>query len=564
MILDFVAKTGAYTLRVPRAQSEKVQSLIKVHGFDFSVPASTPDTAVLFTKEPFAAAGFAERYGTDGAKAQLAEINGRVADSWRDSSDARIRCPAGEELMPFQRASIAYALGRRNTLVADQPGLGKTPIAICFANEIRAKRVLVICPANIRGQWVSRIRRWTTMDWPYIVYPIFHGRHGVNPGAQWTIVSYDLAGTPEIGRALAAGTYDLVILDEAHYLKTVEAHRTRAIFGDHTGWCRKVQHENPQHPKMITGWDKLFPALASRCGAILALTGTPLPNRPRECYTLAKHMCFDAIDFMTEDSFKERFNPTARITGQRADGTEYIYTREEVGRASELQTRLRANFMVRHLKRDVLPQLNIPRYDLVYVDETSAVKQVLAAEGLLEIDISLLEKNDIQTMGVWAVVRRLMGIAIAPQVAEYATMCLDGGEEKLTIFAWHTAVLDILEERLSKFGVVRIDGSTSGPQRVARVKAFVEKPEIQIILGNTMALGVGVDDLQKVCDHALLAEPDPVPGTNQQAVDRLDRIGQKGTVQADLFVAPKSLLEKILASSLRKLRDTTKVLDERT
>lgn len=561
MILDFVAKTGAYTLRVPRAQSEKIQSLIKVHGFDFSMTASTAETAILFTKEPYAAAAFV-KYGTDAAKAQLAIMAAMIADSWSPDSDAHIRCPADEELMPFQRASVVYALKRRNTLVADQPGLGKTPIAICFANEIRAKRVLVICPANIRDQWVKRIRRWSVMQWPYIVYPIYQSRHGVHPQAHWTVVSYDLAGTAAIGAALAAGTYDLVILDEAHYLKTVDAHRTRAIFGDRTGWCRKVEHADEKHPKMITGWTKLFPALASRCGAVLALTGTPLPNRPREAYVIAKNLCFDAIDFMTEDAFTERFNPVARLTGERNDGTEYTYTREEVGRASELQSRLRANFMVRHLKRDVLPQLKIPRYDLVYVDETSAVKQALEAEGMLDIDFSLLEKHDIEAMGVWAVVRHQMGVAIAPQVAEYAAMCLDGGEEKLVIFAWHKAVLDILQERLSKFGVVRIDGSTSGLQRAARVKAFVENPATQIIMGNTMALGLGTDDLQKVCDHVLLAEPDPVPGSNEQAVDRLDRIGQKGTVQADFFVAPKSILEKILASSLRKRHNTHEALDK--
>jgi superfamily II DNA or RNA helicase len=64
------------------------------------------------------------------------------------------------------------------------------------------------------------------MRWPYIVYPILKSSRGVHPTAEWTIVSYDLARTEAIGRALAAGTYDLIILDEAHMLKTVDSLRT--------------------------------------------------------------------------------------------------------------------------------------------------------------------------------------------------------------------------------------------------------------------------------------------------------------------------------------------------
>jgi SNF2 family DNA or RNA helicase len=47
-------------------------------------------------------------------------------------------------------------------------------------------------------------------------------------------------------------------------------------------------------------------------------------------------------------------------------------------------------------------------------------------------------------------------------------------------------------------------------------------------------------------------------------VDRLDRGGQKQTVQADIFVAPNSLAEKVLAVALRKLSTTNRALDRRT
>jgi SWI/SNF-related matrix-associated actin-dependent regulator 1 of chromatin subfamily A len=556
--LDFNPKTGLYFVKVPRSEPRNINTLMKAHGLDFSQSASTPDTAVLFTGEPYAAVSFYD-HATDRARAQLSGLQSVIEQSWAKESGGHIKCPMDQELAPFQTCSVEYALKRNNTLIGDQPGLGKTPIAICFANEIAAKRVLVICPANIRIQWVNRIRTWSTMRYPYIVYPVLSGRHGVHPDAQWTVVSYDLARTEAIGKSLSELKPDLVILDEAHYLKTIDSGRTQAVFGDHTGWCKKAI-KNGKH---IVGYEKLFRALSANCGAVLALTGTPLPNRPREAYTLARNLCFDAIDWMSEDKFGERFNPVARITKERADGTEYTFTREEVGRAGELQARLRGNFMVRHLKRDVLTQLKLPVFNLFQVEETKEVRQVLEAESLLDIQPEDFEADEPKILlGHIAVIRKQMGIAIAPQVADYAEDCLAGGEDKLVIFAWHIEVLNILQRLLgAKHGVVRIDGSTSTNQRRDAVLAFQHDPRIQIMIGNTLSLGTGTDGLQEVSCHALLAEPEWVPGNNEQAIDRLDRMGQHRTVQADLFVAPGSLLEKILASSLRKRQNTNKALD---
>ncbi len=540
MQLDYVRSTKAFVVRVPRKGGANIQDLMSNHGLDFSLPASNSETAVLFTKEPYAAATFWE-YATDAAKAELGAIYNEIQASWKPTSEAHIKCPPDKELWAFQKADIEYALRRRNTLIGDQPGLGKTPIAICFANEIAAKRVLVICPASIRIQWVLKIREWSTMSYPLIIHPILHSRHGVHPQAQWTVVSYELARTEAIANALAKGTYDLIILDEAHYLKTIGSRRTRAVFGGGEG--------------------RTFEPLASRAGAILALTGTPLPNRPREAYTLARGMCFDAIDWQSEDQFNSRFNPSIR--GERIDpvnGRTIIFNDERSGRHSELQNRLRGNFMVRHLKREVMPQLKMPRYDIIQLEETGPVKQVLEAEKLLDIDPDQFEGADFAALGHIAVVRRMMGLALAPQIANYVKMLIDGGEEKIVLFCWHIEVANILEKALAAYGVVRVSNVSD---KAGKVKRFVEDRNMRIILGNTLTLGTGTDGLQAVCNHAIIAEPDWVSGNNEQAFDRLDRGGQTRTVQGDIMVAPNSFAEKILASSLRKNRITHNALDRR-
>ena len=547
MKLDFFPNTGAYTLSVPRSNSGLVKSLREDHGLNFSSSMSNSAQAMLFTREEYAAVTFRE-HATPRALERLQPLITRIDASSAPTSGAHIKIPADQELWEFQKASISYALRQNYTLVADQPGLGKTPIAIAYANEIGARRVLCIVPANIRGQWEKRIRQWTTMPWPYTVYPIYHGRHGVHPMANWTVVSYDLARTPALGSALAKGTYDLLIVDEGHMLKTIDSKRTRAVFGG--------------------GINPAFAPLVSRCGAVMVLTGTPLPNRPREAYTLARNLCWDSIDFASEDNFRERFNPSRLETGERWDAdegryVEFTYIDERSGRHAELQNRLRANFMTRHLKRDVMPQLKMPVFDIIQLTETAAVKQALNAEKLLDIDPETLQGADKAVMGQFAVARRLMGIALAPQVADYVEMLIDGGEEKLVLAGWHHTVLDMWCKQLEKYGHVRIDGNVSPKGKERAVKEFQENPKCRLAIGNMQSMGTGTDGLQDVCNHVLVGEASTVPGENEQMVDRLDRGGQDKTVQADFFVAPNSLMERILARSLRKLTTTHASLDKK-
>ena len=535
MILDFNPLRGDFFVRVPRGSKEKAV-LMQEHGFDLSTLASTAQGAVLFTKEQYAAVAFADQ-ATPRAAQQLHGLIERIDLSWKLTSNAHIDCPSDQELYPFQKADIEYALTRKNALDGDQPGLGKTPTAICLANEMHAKRVLVICPASIRKQWAEKIRVWSTMKFPYHVHVILGGRSGVNPYAEWTVVSYEMARSPAIGRALAAGLYDLLILDEAHFLKTTDAERTRAVFGG--------------------GDNRSFAPLAERAGFTYGLTGTPLPNRPREAYTLARALCWDSIDWLSEDKFRERFNPSA--SGRTDEGK--IYIDERIGRSGELQARMRANFMSRHLKRDAMPQLDFPVYDIIRLEKTQAVKAALEAESLLDIDPTKFDSN-IAVLGQVSSVCEQMGFALAPQVADWVDELIDGGEEKLVVFGWHLRTMNYLEERWRKHGVVRYHAGRGAHNEEAKA-VFTKNPDCKIIMGNILTLGTGTDGLQHVSNHALIAEPDWVPGNNVQCFDRLDRGGQKRKVQGDIFVAPGSIMEKILGIALKKLQDTHKALDKK-
>jgi SNF2 family DNA or RNA helicase len=536
MILDYVDGSKAFVLRVPRGEAD-IRPLMMEHGLDLSTSDSTAAEAVLFTREPYAAVTFF-KYATPAAKQMLKGLADQISLSWKADSGRRFRMPKDKELWDYQKGTLEYALDRSHCLIGDEPGLGKSPMALVYCNEVEADRVLIICPAAIRLQWARYVSEWSTTPWTRSVHCVLNGRHGIHPTANFTIISYDLARTEGLGKALAANKYDVLILDEAHALKTIDSKRTRAICGG--------------------GDDRQFEPIMEQCSRVLALTGTPLPNRPREAYTLARSLCFESIDWMSEARFSERFNPSMT---RYDDQGQMLYVDERTGRHAELQNRLRANFMVRHLKRDVAPQLKLPVYDLVYAEESNAIRQALAAENLLGIDPDQLTGADALLLGHISVVRRQMGVAMAPAAVDYVRMLLDGGEDKLVVFGWHTEVLDILQAGLQKSGVVRVDGSTTAKQRELNINKFIRDRSCKVIIGNLLSLGTGVDGLQHVCNHALIAEPDWVPGNNIQAFDRLNRTGQTRTVQCDIMVAQNSFAERILAAAIRKLDITTKALD---
>lgn len=469
----------------------------------------------------------------------------RKAAEWAPQENLRKSIWSVDYEGEAEQVCIAIAHPSQLYITRDYTVTHNTPMAIVYANEISAKRVLVICPAAIRKQWMRKIREWSTMRDPYLIYPVYNSRNGIHPQAEWTVISFALARNPSLVAAIAKMHFDLCIIDESHYLKDSEAGQTKAIYGMADGMYHYKRGQDP------------LPSITSRCAHVLCLSGTPIVNRPLEAYTTTRALCWDAIDYQSLDRFRQRYNPqktTVLQGGKRV-------TDEKIGRVKELGNRMRGMYMARHAKRDVMTQLKMPRYEVVQMEETGEVKAALRSESLLGIDIDQLQTtNDYQVLGHIAQVRREMGIAIAPQAADYIANAIEGGEDKIVVFGWHIEVLDILQAKLAKYGVLRIDGSTSANRRQTNVDNFVRDRHMRVMLGNIQSMGTGVDGLQEVATHCVLVEPSWTPGENQQAVDRLDRGGQKGHVQADFIVAPGSIAEKILVAALGKAQTIFKVI----
>lgn len=476
------------------------------------------------------------RYATPETRRVLTPVATAIELSRAKDSIDDYPCPPGEAYLPFQRAGIQYAMMHRHVLIADEMGLGKTVQAIGVANAMGAKSILVICPASIRTQWVSQLRRWLVDGKSKFIYAVMTGNDKGYKTADIVVISYDLMRNKEAREWLSKRSFDLVILDEAHYLKNHGAERTKAVLG---------------------GWAGSKTGLISRAKKVVALTGTPLPNRPRELYTLLRALNWDLIDRMTYPHFVHVYNPDVRVRN--------LIVGQTTKRLAELQMRLRAGFMIRRTKAEVATELPAKTYEVIELDKTGAIKKALVAESMLSIDPLKVSRLSIEQQSQVNRVRREMGIAKVPSVVAHIEMLLEGGAEKLVVFAWHREVIALICQGLQAKGYmsVALTGQTPAAQRMKLVDAFCTNPDLRVFVAQLQAGGAGIDGLQRVANIAVFAECSWVFGDNEQAADRLHRGGQALPVTVQFLVAPGSLDAKVLTAALLKCKVANAALDKR-
>lgn len=496
---------------------------------------------VFFTKDGYAALPYF-READQRAKDRLGTLYDDYAASW--ATDSPNKWPVGQPgsnlaLRGYQNAGVDFALRHRNCLIGDEMGIGKTAQSIAVANAVNAEKVLVICPASIRLNWRKQIKLWSTI--PQVrVLPILKGSDGVARWPNYTVISYELTRNPGIHEALRQIKWDQIIIDEAHFLKSHTAQRTQAIFGG----GRRLE---------------LKESLAACAERIVCLTGTPLPNRPKECYTLAKALDWEAIDWMSFEEFCYRFNPSAQMTTEEGK----MYVKEERGRLPELHARLRCNFMIRRLKKDVIKDLPEKQYEFAYIEKTGAIKQAIQRERMLAFKLSDIINPNAKIMGEIATVRREMGEAKLPLAVDHLKYLLDiEGLDKVVVFAHHRSVMDGLRESLKQYGVVEVRGGMGAQAKENSVQQFQTNPDIRVFSGQLDAAGFGIDGLQNVASRIVMIEPAWTPGTNDQAIDRIHRLGQQFPVLAQFLIAEGSLDERILYTVLDKAYTINEVLDQ--
>lgn len=415
-----------------------------------------------------------------------------------------------KKLFEFQSIGANFLAANFHFLLADEPGLGKTVQAIMAVERLGLKNILVVCPASVRLGWLQEINEC----------------QGSSSG--WSVISYNGATSPAV-RASLRSEYDAIILDEAHFLKTPDSQRTQAIFGP-DGLARRAKFK----------W---------------CLTGTPILNRPRELYPMLKslHPDFSKTSFT---AFAQRY------CGAFFDGR--MFNTRGATNLDELGERLKG-FMLRRTKTEVMPQL--PPKVFTHVPLTVSnedLAEVLKEEALISdrpAKISSISE-DFSQLGDMSRLLRLTGEAKVRAASEFLLDMLDGGVEKIIVFAKHREVIRRLEEALilKGRGVVVYHGGLSDGQKQEAVKNF-QGPEVSVFIGQIQTAGTGINGLQNVCSRVVFAELSWVPGETGQAIDRSHRIGQKAdSVDVFFLQIPGTLESAILNVHKSKEKTIAKLL----
>lgn len=417
-------------------------------------------------------------------------------------------------LFPYQETGVQWLAKVGRGLLADEPGLGKTAQAIAAAAAAGAKKRLVLCPASVVENWRREIKRF---DWKG------HDEH------LWRVESYDMARGRNFEFLMAIG-YDLVICDEAHYLKTRDTKRTQAVFGKK---CDGVG------------------GLVEKAKHVFLLTGTPMPGHPAELWPMLRAVMPDAIKGLKTGKPVAYWPFAMRYCKMERN---YLGHDTIVGGKNlpELRERMKP-FVLRRKKSDVLSELPPIRFDVLPLTGKIDMKGL---EAEYEMIAKALEDGGIEALKAIAphvaTLRRLTGVAKVAPVIEWVKDQLDGGMGKIVLFAQHREVVEALTMRVWPMAA-RVWGDTPAKDRQAEVDRFQNDPAVKVFVGQIQAAGTGIT--LTAASDLVFVESDWVPANNEQAAMRIHRIGQKNACTVRFATIAGSIDEQIQRACARKLED---------
>jgi SWI/SNF-related matrix-associated actin-dependent regulator of chromatin subfamily A-like protein 1 len=411
--------------------------------------------------------------------------------------------PLGGELRPFQRAGVKYALAQRRTFLADEQGLGKTVQALAALEaDADAYPAVVVCPASLKLTWEREAAHWV----PHRRTAVISGRSARGweraeaDAADIVIVNYDIVDG-QLERLAELGLR-AAVFDESHYCKEPRARRTKA--------CLRLAARIPAG------------------GLRLALTGTPILNRPKELVSQLR-LIGRLDDFGSGAAMTRRFRGSDAL--------------------ERLHWHLRAHCYVRRVKADVLPQLPPKRQVTIPVDLSNEAEYRLAERNVVDwLRTQPLDLRDLKAKVAAALrnerlvqlnkLRQLAGRGKLAAALAWIDDFLQSGEP-LVVFADHVELQHALLDRFPD--AAHILGSDDTRARDDAVRAFQSPDGPQLIVCSLRAAGQGLT-LTRASNVAFL-ELDWTPARLAQAEDRCHRIGQGSAVTAWYLVAPETIDE---------------------
>ena len=413
-----------------------------------------------------------------------------------------------------------------NGILADDMGLGKTLQAIVTISQnkkVKDGPSLIVCPTSLLYNWKEEFAKFNDQ----LKVTVIDGVPSVRKKVIENISHYDVVITSYTLLQKDIETYrevpfSYVILDEAQHIKNRGTRNAKSV-------------------KMVQADHRLI------------LSGTPIENSLDELWSL-----FDFLmpGFLSSyDRFVEKY---VRVSGsEQMQNLEFL--RKKV-----------SPFILRRMKSDVLDDLP-PVSEIVYHCQLSEVQQQLYrsyAESARDELVKLVQRDgfDRVQIHVLATLTRLKQICCHPAIfakekaepgdsAKY-DMLLDllqtlvEGRHKTVIFSQYTKMLQIMKADFEQMGIrfVYLDGSSKN--RLEVVKQFNEEESISVFLVSLKAGGTGLNLVG--ADTVIHYDMWWNPAVENQATDRVHRLGQKSSVSAYKLITLGTIEEKIAEMQKRK------------
>ena len=387
-----------------------------------------------------------------------------------------------------------------------------TTSTIVAALETEAKRILIICPASLKINWQREIENYTDRS----TYICSSKRY---EDADFVIVNYDILKNfhdpkDRDNSRILKSNFDLVIIDEAHYIQNKTAQRTKLI------------------NDFVKGIDRLW-----------LLTGTPMTSRPMNYFNLleliespvaANWMAY-VIRYCDGYQFKV--------------GNRKVWNVMGASNLEELRDRT-SRQVLRRLKTDVL---DLPDKIITPVYLRLKSKEY---EELMGEYFDWYEKNTDESTSLTVQftkltkVRQIIAQEKIRSTIELVENILEQ-DKKVIVFTNFTDSLNKIYEHFGKKAVY-LDGSCSPAKRQHAVDEFQNNDKIKVFVGNLKAAGVGIT--LTAAEAVIMNDLSFVPSDHAQAEDRSYRYGQKSNVSV-YYPIFENTIEGVIYDILNKKKN---------
>jgi len=433
-----------------------------------------------------------------------------------------------------QKEAIEKLVGCKRFILADDMGLGKTTSTIIAALETGVKKILIISPASLKINWMREIQNYTDRS----VY-ICEGKN-FSTEHDFVIINYDIVKNfydikDKENSPIYQTNFDLIIIDEAHYLQNAQAQRT-----------------------------KLVNHFAKRVDRLWLLTGTPMTSRPINYFNLlnliespvALNWMAYAIRYCEGYQFKA--------------GPRKVWNVKGASNLEELRDRT-SRQVLRRLKENVL---DLPDKIItpVYLRLKSRLYEELMGEYYDWYRTKTEESSSLTLQ--FSKLTKVRQIIAEEKISSTIELCENIIEQgkKVIIFTNFTNSLQKLVEHFGK-QCVFLDGSCSQPQRQYAVDQFQNNDKINVFVGNIKAAGVGIT--LTAAEAVIMNDLSFLPSDHSQSEDRAYRYGQKSNVSVyypifentiegvvyDILSKKKSIIETVMGDNLDKTDFVEEVLN---